>query len=206
MSKCKIHIYSTEPLVADLIKRGLKQHVVRTYTNDELPALDFSHKHVVLIHYEEGFQKILDQASALHAAAKCVLLVSPSDLVRVTNKHALTILITPVCHLDLFASMNSSCIIPLSNVVALNTELKVLVCIEGERINTVPLTDKEFALLLSLHNEGVLEKKAILESVFGYKEDVDTYTVETHISRLRAKVGKYLEVSTIGGKYQLLVK
>jgi len=54
----------------------------------------------------------------------------------------------------------------------------------------VRLTDKEFELACFLfHNLGrLLTREQILASVWGYEADVNTRTVDTHISRIRKKL------------------
>tara|TARA_A100000164_G_C21634405_1_gene642769 strand:- start:94 stop:723 length:630 start_codon:yes stop_codon:yes gene_type:complete len=53
------------------------------------------------------------------------------------------------------------------------------------------LTEKEIQLLeLLLHNKNSIKKDEILKEVWGYSEDADTHTVETHIYRLRKKIKK----------------
>lgn len=57
--------------------------------------------------------------------------------------------------------------------------------------NQVPLTDKEFDLALFLfRNSGrILSRGHILESVWGRSSAINTRTVDTHVSRLRRKLG-----------------
>lgn len=62
----------------------------------------------------------------------------------------------------------------------------------------VPLTALEFRLLLDLASRAgrVQSRDALLERVWGYAPGVETRTVDTHIKRLREKLGagaKYLE-------------
>ncbi len=55
----------------------------------------------------------------------------------------------------------------------------------------IPLAQKEFELALFLFiNAGrLLSRKYILESVWGTRGDLNTRTVDTHVSRIRAKLG-----------------
>lgn len=55
----------------------------------------------------------------------------------------------------------------------------------------VDLTEKEFQILNLLVNASPepIEKQKLLDKIFGYGDDVDTHTLETHIYRLRKKIG-----------------
>ena len=59
--------------------------------------------------------------------------------------------------------------------------------IEGQ---LVKLTDKEFELALYIFNHigRLLSRNQILANVWGYESDVNTRTVDTHISRIRKKL------------------
>ena len=76
---------------------------------------------------------------------------------------------------------------------------KMEVTIDGEEIK---LTTTEFKLLLELIKaQGkVLSREYLLNSVWGYDFDGYARTVDTHITRLRSKLGDYAEIiKTIRG-------
>lgn len=54
----------------------------------------------------------------------------------------------------------------------------------------VRLTAREVALLLRLYraNGAIVSREILLHEVFGYRPDLDTHTLETHIYRLRQKL------------------
>ena len=73
----------------------------------------------------------------------------------------------------------------------------------------ISLTSKEFKLLkhLLLKADKVQSRDNLLEKVWGYNNDVTTRTVDTHIKRLRSKIGKYGdEIETIRGEGYLFNK
>lgn len=56
--------------------------------------------------------------------------------------------------------------------------------------NPIPLTEKEVMILSHLyhHNEKAISRQALLDAVWGYAQNVETHTLETHIYRLRQKI------------------
>jgi two-component system phosphate regulon response regulator PhoB len=71
----------------------------------------------------------------------------------------------------------------------------------------VPLTATEFRLLkLLMERRGRVQTRSrLLSDVWGYAEDVDSRTVDTHIRRLRRKLGGEAErvETVIGVGYRL---
>ena len=71
--------------------------------------------------------------------------------------------------------------------------------IKGKKID---LTATEFKLLVMLleRRGRVQTRDALLTDVWGYEGDVDTRTVDTHVRRLREKLGKVADaIETIRG-------
>ena len=58
------------------------------------------------------------------------------------------------------------------------------------RSEDIRLTEKERDLLLCLYESkgAIVMREEILENVWGYAEDLETHTLETHIYRLRQKI------------------
>lgn len=85
---------------------------------------------------------------------------------------------------------------------------RVLLDAEGEEITK--LTDKEVQLLRMLAESGNagMGRDELLERVWGYKEGLDTHTLETHIYRLRQKIeadpATPAVLLTIDGGYRLM--
>lgn len=66
----------------------------------------------------------------------------------------------------------------------------------------VRLTNVEFKLLSTLmQNPGCVQARdSLLKEVWGYKSIIDTRTVDTHVRRLRKKLGKAADiVETVRG-------
>jgi two-component system phosphate regulon response regulator PhoB len=73
------------------------------------------------------------------------------------------------------------------------------VAVQGQEI---PLTALEFRLLLDLASRAgrVQSRDALLERVWGYSPNVETRTVDTHVKRLREKLGPGAEqIETVRG-------
>jgi len=72
----------------------------------------------------------------------------------------------------------------------LECERRILTATEDER--SVRLTDKEVAILRRLAEAAgaVVSREDLLADVWGYSADLDTHTLETHIYRLRRKIGE----------------
>ncbi len=64
---------------------------------------------------------------------------------------------------------------------------RLIVTAQGDEL--ARLTDKEVQLLRLLSTQaGTATRSELLEKVWGYRDDLDTHTVETHIYRLRQKI------------------
>ena len=73
------------------------------------------------------------------------------------------------------------------------------------------LTDKERLLLRYLYEAGQegIGRKELLKAIWGYADDAETHTLETHVYRLRQKLEAWNEqdlVRVIDGKYKLDIK
>jgi two-component system phosphate regulon response regulator PhoB len=83
-----------------------------------------------------------------------------------------------------------------------NFEIKV----RGTRLD---LTTTEFKLLAALveHRGKTLSRETLLQDVWGYKNAIDTRTVDTHVRRLREKLGPSADriVTMRGEGYRFLV-
>jgi len=64
---------------------------------------------------------------------------------------------------------------------------RILLTSEGEE--AARLTEKEVQLLALLARQKQASRTDLLEKVWGYRDDLETHTLETHIYRLRQKLG-----------------
>ena len=59
------------------------------------------------------------------------------------------------------------------------------------------LTEKEVKIILFLISKKIPQKTSVLQKeIWGYGQDLETHTVETHIYRLRKKINNYFNDST----------
>lgn len=91
----------------------------------------------------------------------------------------------------------------LSLSASLEISLDTMSIINGNL--TTPLSIKEFSLLMFLYeSRGYSSKEKILNHVWGYDYYGDPRTVDTHITRLRKKIGGNLIVNKRGVGYKLV--
>lgn len=82
--------------------------------------------------------------------------------------------------------------------------------LEAEAGQKIKLTEKEVDILQfllaaqSTYPDGVVSRATLLNEVWGYQEGISTHTLETHIYRLRLKIGAELLMTQAGG-YRLNV-
>ena len=78
---------------------------------------------------------------------------------------------------------------------------KYLLNLNNKTINLnekkLKLTEKEIKIILFLLTKKIPQKTSVLQKeIWGYSQDLETHTVETHIYRLRKKVNNYFNDST----------
>lgn len=80
----------------------------------------------------------------------------------------------------------------------------------NKTLNGIALTPKEAELIEYLweNKDKVVGKDELLKEIFGYKDGVETHTLETHIYKLRQKINAAQEelILTRDGGYQLNLK
>lgn len=90
----------------------------------------------------------------------------------------------------------------------LNAQTGLVVCND----HTTRLTDREVDLVMALYHapDHSLDRATLLSDVWGYAENVETHTLETHIYRLRQKleteIGLLDLIVTDQGTYKLMVE
>lgn len=72
--------------------------------------------------------------------------------------------------------------------------------------NPVHLTSTEFDLVeqLAMNMGSVVERNDLMENALGRGMDFDDYVLNVHMSNLRKKLGKYVNIKTIRGRGYLL--
>lgn len=70
---------------------------------------------------------------------------------------------------------------------SLDTRARLL---KRENAEAITLTDREIDILCHLYEGGEagVSREVLLQNVWGYREDLETHTLETHIYRLRQKI------------------
>ena len=75
----------------------------------------------------------------------------------------------------------------------LNLNSKIIILNEKK----LKLTEKEVKIILFLLSKNIPQKSSVLQKeIWGYGQNLETHTVETHIYRLRKKIKNYFNDST----------
>lgn len=81
---------------------------------------------------------------------------------------------------------------------------------DRESANSIKLTDKERLIVTALYDapDHQLSRKDLLQTAWGYGENIETHTLETHLYRLRQKIeeglGRREFIETFDGIYRLI--
>ena len=92
----------------------------------------------------------------------------------------------------------------LKTIYQLNSKIffkQYLLNLNNKTINLnekkLKLTEKEIKIILFLLTKKIPQKTPVLQKeIWGYSQDLETHTVETHIYRLRKKINNYFNDST----------
>lgn len=209
-NKYTIHIYSKSNFIKELLYQKSDDYTIISYTSTAAPKINLEHsKNIIIINYHEKFNDIIKNINKFSSIAHIVLLVDSNvDKYKIESKR-ITILKSPLRYEDLFKLIDGfgNSLHALTARLILNVELKLLVKINNDSMEEIPLTDKELALIqYLLKNNSSNNKDDILLKVFGYNSVVNTHTLETHIYRLRQKLGSdinFIEYSKDGYKLSI---
>lgn len=197
-----------------LLEQLLKQHKQATpYEYETVSSVDrgmaslaLKGKDILVVnitHIQEGLEWV--QALEQEQCTVPVLMLGDKAFMTFQSKlPTLRLCVKPISLQQFFAEIERALaveeIVSLNNYCSLHMSSRSLK-IRGE---LVPLTEKEVALLKYFYdNTGQMVGKAeLLEYVWGYGKESDTHTVETHIYRLRQKIGENV-ILTEGDGYRI---
>lgn len=197
-----ILIYNQSPLLGQLLKQHLPQSYVLECTHQPdilVRMLDQGNYDALLLNLAANeTEAITGCISAYTAALPMLALLFPSHVFMFHSLPTISLFTKPL---------------PLQTVVTLIQNLPRLKhkqdiafspeCIFSPATRnitlgglSIPLTEKEVALLKYLYEkEGEIASKAeLLQQLWKYNEEIDTHTLETHIYRLRQKIGESLNL------------
>jgi two-component system OmpR family response regulator len=206
----KILLVEDDQVTGSYLEKGLSSagHTVDWLKDgrDALAAgLDATYEVIVVDRMIPGLDglnlvKSLRAASVRTAVLFLTAMSSVDDRVEGLDAGADDYLVKPFAFSELTARINA--LVRRPPIVSETTKLRVgdlEVCLvtrtasrSGQRLELLP---REFSLLeLLMRNEGrILTKTMLLEKIWNFNFDPQSSVVETHISRLRAKIDKPFE-------------
>jgi two-component system, OmpR family, response regulator len=210
MFQMKILLVEDDQVTGSYLEKGLSSagHTVDWLKDgrDALAAgLDATYEVIVVDRMIPGLDglnlvKSLRAASVRTAVLFLTAMSSVDDRVEGLDAGADDYLVKPFAFSELTARINA--LVRRPPIVSETTKLRVgdlEVCLvtrtasrSGQRLELLP---REFSLLeLLMRNEGrILTKTMLLEKIWNFNFDPQSSVVETHISRLRAKIDKPFE-------------
>ena len=131
----KIHIYSQNNFLSELLKLSHKRCSIQSYTTYICPKFDFiNHRNIILIHYNNFFKPIFELSDQLHVVCKFIVIANPAELEKISKHKNIHVLLSPIHCEDLFKLLNLAPLplLALSPGIILNTELRLLIKIKDK--------------------------------------------------------------------------
>jgi DNA-binding winged helix-turn-helix (wHTH) protein len=152
--------------------------------------------HVIIEQNQEEIPERIYEILNIYAKSKIILLLNAKSAIELKScDHCI---LTQPIDLNKLLSLLQEFSLPHEAQCVLTNELVLL--IKHKKLLTaveeINLTEKEVAILhyLYRHKENYVSKNKLLRAVWQHQEILDTHTLETHIYRLRQKLGKYGEI------------
>ncbi len=204
----RIALLEDDPSQSDIIKHWLEDagHNCVCFTSGKAFIKDIGRESYDLFIFDRGLpdmsgDEVLEWVRSHVEAPVPIMFVTArdteEDIVSGLEKGADDYLVKPIRKLELLARLNA-----LERRSRQDVNAKPVLEMEPYRIDTrerkifrdgkeIDLTQKEFELSLFFfkYNGRLLSRGHILESIWGRNPDLNTRTVDTHISRIRHKLG-----------------
>lgn len=202
----KIAVVDDDVDIRSLISLWLEEagHECFTYQDGISFLKEFADKQIDVILLdmmmpEVSGEKVLEELRIKNGLDIPIIFVtsitSEEDMVRILNEGADDYIVKPVSKNALVARINA-----VSRRIYKGNETDMIqmgdFCIDRSRRTVnyrdepIKLTDKEYELVLYIFNNvgRLMPRQQILSSVWGYESEVNTRTVDTHMSRIRKKL------------------
>ena len=157
---------------------------------------------------ESEIKKIFSKNTNILLKSKIIILQNKNSQIKKLSKienfaQNVFFIQKPFKLFDFFHNVNSILKKPIHSSLQINENIMFL---ENEKTlkdkkgkDLIKLTDKETLILkqMIIFKGKTISKNNLLKSVWGYRQDISTSTVETHIYRLRKKLYKVFPNKTI---------
>jgi DNA-binding response OmpR family regulator len=202
----KIAVVDDDNDITSLISLWLEEagHECFAYQDGKTFLKEFGNKHIDVILLdmmmpEVSGEKVLEELRVKNGLDIPVIFVtsitSEEDMVRILNEGADDYIVKPVSKNALIARINA---VSRRTYKGNDTDIMQMGAFSIDRNRRtvtyldepIKLTDKEYELVLYIFNNvgRLMPRQQILSSVWGYETEVNTRTVDTHMSRIRKKL------------------
>jgi len=193
MTKKNIILYSNHLFLSDLIQQSHPIYNIEQHSKFAIPKITDD---LALIIVDDI---ACDENSLNSLSDLCTVVVISSKNDKHLYAKQVKCLKKPIIYnevIDIIDTAKTN-IVTIDNNAWVNTNSKIVVYADEQKIVSNKLTEKEFDLLMYLMSDdfSAKSKVKILNNVFGYNETIFTSTLETHLYRLRQKISPVLSIA-----------
>jgi hypothetical protein len=199
MQKKDIILFSKNTFLKELLEQSHPKHNISHYKKfDSSKAAQHS---ITILDEISCSESLLDKISNI-----CIVIALES--IEKTTHNLVHHLLKPIGYLHLCEIIDTAQqdLMQIDDGIILNISTKTLIKMKGS-ITCTPITEAELYILQYISSYKDNTKDKILSEALGYNPEIETRTIETHISRLRKKLEPECSIEICkNGRYKFLLK